>query len=71
MTCPITRRFFLREATGAAVVSTVASEVIAEPAGIADDFWSMVRRQFTFSEAKGPMNAANLCPSPRIVAERV
>ena len=71
MTCPITRRFFLREATGAAVASTVASEVIAEPAGIADDFWTMVRRQFTFSEAKVPMNAANLCPSPRIVAERV
>jgi len=33
--------------------------------------WEMVRRQFAFREEKVPMNAANLCPSPRVVAERV
>ncbi len=31
----------------------------------------MVRRQFAFRENKVPMNAANLCPSPRVVAEQV
>jgi selenocysteine lyase/cysteine desulfurase len=31
----------------------------------------MVRRQFPFTEEKVPMNAANLCPSPRVVADRV
>jgi selenocysteine lyase/cysteine desulfurase len=31
----------------------------------------MVRRQFPFREDKVPMNAANLCPSPRAVAEQV
>ena len=31
----------------------------------------MVRQQFAFGESKVPMNAANLCPSPRVVAEQV
>jgi selenocysteine lyase/cysteine desulfurase len=31
----------------------------------------MVRQQFPFHENKVPMNAANLCPSPRAVAEQV
>lgn len=34
-------------------------------------YWEMVRRQFPFREAKVPMNAANLCPAPRAVAEAV
>ena len=36
-----------------------------------EEYWQMVRRQFAFRENKVPMNAANLCPSPRIVAEQV
>jgi selenocysteine lyase/cysteine desulfurase len=31
----------------------------------------MVRQQFAFSEETVPLNAANLCPSPRAVGERV
>jgi hypothetical protein len=31
----------------------------------------MVRRQFSFHESRVPMNAANLCPSPRAVADQV
>lgn len=36
-----------------------------------DKYWSIVRSQFSFSEAAVPMNAANLCPSFRAVAETV
>ena len=37
----------------------------------AESRWELVRRQFAFDEAKVPMNAANLCPSPRAVTEQV
>jgi selenocysteine lyase/cysteine desulfurase len=36
-----------------------------------ETYWEMVRRQFAFRDERVPMNAANLCPSPRIVADRV
>jgi selenocysteine lyase/cysteine desulfurase len=36
-----------------------------------EDYWRLVRAQFSFREAKVPMNAANLCPSSRAVSERV
>lgn len=36
-----------------------------------DDYWQMVRGQFSFPETTVPMNAANLCPSFRAVAENV
>ncbi len=36
-----------------------------------EDYWQMVRGQFSFSENAVPMNAANLCPSFRAVAENV
>tara|TARA_B100000315_G_scaffold131878_1_gene121370 strand:+ start:3623 stop:4825 length:1203 start_codon:yes stop_codon:yes gene_type:complete len=36
-----------------------------------EDYWALVRSQFAFSEASVPMNAANLCPSFRAVAEAV
>ena len=36
-----------------------------------ENYWNLVREQFAFREDKVPMNAANLCPSPRAVAERV
>ena len=35
------------------------------------DYWDSVRAQFAFSESTVPMNAANLCPSFRAVAETV
>ena len=34
-------------------------------------YWEQVRAQFSFREERVPMNAANLCPSPRAVADRV
>lgn len=37
----------------------------------ATDYWQMIRSQFAFSESTVPMNAANLCPSFRAVAENV
>ena len=36
-----------------------------------ESYWQLVRAQFAFREERVPMNAANLCPSPRSVAARV
>ena len=36
-----------------------------------DSYWEMVRRQFPFTDERVPLNAGNLCPSPRSVSERV
>ena len=33
-------------------------------------YWTLVRSHFPFSEQRVPMNAANLCPSPRAVSDR-
>jgi selenocysteine lyase/cysteine desulfurase len=71
------RRSFLRLAGGAALAPATAAALgelsplqgSAPPGG--EDYWQMVRRQFPFGEGKVPMNAANLCPSPRAVAEQV
>ena len=42
------------------------------PARPADEaYWQQVRARFSFTEERVPMNAANLCPSPRSVAARV
>jgi selenocysteine lyase/cysteine desulfurase len=71
-----TRRTLLRQLTGTAAFLPAAarwpewSPALAGPADSEDD-WSRVRAQFAFPEEKVPMNAANLCPSPRVVAERV
>jgi selenocysteine lyase/cysteine desulfurase len=72
------RRQFLRETAGSAVFLPAAAATMvelsavlaAEPAG-SEPYWQKVREQFAFAEAKVPMNAANLCPSPRPIAERV
>lgn len=76
-----TRRSFLRDAiAGAALLPALAPRSLAaSPANpslprtdVPDEaYWEMVRAQFAFREARVPMNAANLCPSPRVVAERV
>jgi selenocysteine lyase/cysteine desulfurase len=71
------RRSFLRRAGVAAIAPAVAAKLsqltsvlAAMPPG-GEEYWQMVRRQFAFPESKVPMNAANLCPSPRVVAEQV
>ena len=79
------RRTFLRElAAGAALLPTGLSgastglrlpdEAVTPlppgtPRGEAD--WEAFRSRFDFREERIPMNAANLCPSPRAVAEEV
>jgi isopenicillin-N epimerase len=71
------RRSFLQQAGGAALAPAVAATLgefaplraSAPPGG--EDYWEMVRRQFSFRENRVPMNAANLCPSPRAVADQV
>ena len=63
------RRSFL----SGAVPATVAMQFTALLNAAADDeaFWTLVRNHFPFSEQRVPMNAANLCPSPRGVSDRV
>ena len=36
-----------------------------------DSYCEMVRRQFPFTDERVPLNAGNLCPSPRSVSDRV
>src|SRR5579871_6346434 len=36
-----------------------------------ESYWTLVAGQFPLRPGKVPMNAANLCPSPRVVSERV
>ncbi len=70
-----TRREFLWS-TGAlmlaagAVSTAEAQRQLAAP-GQDESYWEMVRALFSFTEGAVPMNAANLCPSFRAVAENV
>ncbi|MBI3462931.1 MAG: aminotransferase class V-fold PLP-dependent enzyme, partial [Planctomycetes bacterium] len=77
MTQTTTRRSFLFQTGRAAIAPTMAASLAevssllaATPPG-SEDYWQMVRRQFAFSERHVPMNAANLCPSPQVVADQV
>lgn len=76
MTSHGSRREFLRGITvGAVLWPGLASARIASSQAIGsgsnEAFWEDVRRRFSFREEAVPMNAANLCPSPRIVSKRV
>lgn len=77
MTPNASRRSFLRSVAGSAAFLPAAVATLGELrpllAAVKSDeaYWRMVREQFAFREEKVPMNAANLCPSPRAVAERV
>lgn len=66
---PNNRRLFLK----GSVALLASSSSLLPRLGLAqssdEDFWQMVRSQFSFSESAVPMNAANLCPSFRAVAE--
>jgi isopenicillin-N epimerase len=66
------REFFRHSALllGAAAGGTGALPAAAGPS-LDGDYWQLVRSQFSFSEDVVPMNAANLCPSFRRVAEQV
>jgi isopenicillin-N epimerase len=73
---PSRRSFLQRLATSTAflpaAVATLAElrPALAATTGI-ESRWGLVRQQFPFADAKVPMNAANLCPSPRAVTEQV
>ncbi len=74
---PRSRRRFLTDLAGGAVVLPAAMESLGRQTrsvsggGASDAFWEDTRHQFSFREERVPMNAANLCPSPTVVAERV
>lgn len=75
MTRSQTRREFLQTTSalmlgGAGMSAAEAQQQLAAP-GQDESYWEMVRAQFSFTEDAVPMNAANLCPSFRAVAENV
>ena len=68
----------MMETVGTAVFLPTAAASMAELSAVlaaalasSESYWQKVREQFPFREAKVPMNAANLCPSPCSVARRV
>src|SRR5262245_10377793 len=69
------RRSFLHRAAALVPTATAAladmSALLAATPPANEEYWQMVRRQFAFRDDKVPMNAANMCPSPRIVADQV
>jgi isopenicillin-N epimerase len=75
-----TRRSFLGGITCTVAGLTYSSRAAATPRQLKqllavapnhEGYWSLVEGQFPLRPGKIPMNAANLCPSPRIVSERV
>ena len=76
------RRAFLRvlgrSTAGIAALPLLPSDLLATApplpsAPVAQDepYWRLVRAQFPLREGIRPMNAANLCPAPRVVIDRV
>ena len=75
------RRRFLQSSTAALVAGLASAPNNGSAQSFAstsmgsshggEDYWQMVRSQFAFLESAVPMNAANLCPSFRAVAEDV
>ena len=67
------RRRFLGSVSAGIAATRLWSELSAQghPQTSPEAYWSGVREQFSFREDNVPMNAANLCPSPRIVFNRV
>lgn len=63
----VTRRSFLRTAAAVPAALPLARAAAADDEAL----FRMVRREFPFDEERVPMNAANLCPSPRSVADTV
>ena len=72
------RRSFLKGIAASAVLlpttlesSEATISALTQTSADGEEYWRLVRAQFSFREEKVPMNAANLCPSSRAVAERV
>jgi len=69
------RRQFLQGSAAifltAAASHTKLNEAQSISSNSEENYWSIVRSQFSFDESAVPMNAANLCPSFRSVSETV
>jgi selenocysteine lyase/cysteine desulfurase len=77
------RRAFLRAlgrgTAGVAALPLLPADLLAGPAGALpaptsvqdEEYWKLVRAQFPLRAGIRPMNAANLCPAPRAVIDRV
>jgi selenocysteine lyase/cysteine desulfurase len=61
------RRSFL---TGLTAAASLRFPALLNAAVDGEAYWTLVRNHFPFSEERVPMNAANLCPTPRAVADR-
>ncbi|MBI3667261.1 MAG: aminotransferase class V-fold PLP-dependent enzyme [Acidobacteria bacterium] len=75
-----TRRSFLRGFAGTAGVTYLSSAaastrelspLLAAAVSSGESYWNLVKEQFPLRQGAVPMNAANLCPSPRVVWEKV
>ena len=66
-TTATSRRAFLRSAGAFPAFWSLARTARADD----ESLFRLVRREFPFHDDRAPMNAANLCPSPRAVADRV
>ena len=66
-TTATSRRAFLRSAGAFPAFWSLARTARADDEAL----FRLVRREFPFHDDRAPMNAANLCPSPRAVADRV
>jgi isopenicillin-N epimerase len=71
MTSFNSRRGFLKTSTTLVAGAAASSSISFAQQTDGEDFWDMVRNQFSFTEKAVPMNAANLCPSFRAVSEKV
>ena len=69
MATDATRRQFLGGITTASALAALRPGLGA--AGGGEGYWQSVRGQFPFREERVPMNAANLCPSPKNIADTV
>lgn len=66
------RRTFLKSAVpSTAAALSIGFPAMLKAASTSETYWDVVRNHFPFTEARVPMNAANLCPSIRAVSERV
>jgi selenocysteine lyase/cysteine desulfurase len=54
----------------AAQTTSQLNPLLSKASG-SEGYWDLVSSQFPLRHGKIPMNAANLCPAPRVVSERV
>ena len=77
---PTTRRNFLKGVASSAAALPVLPDLVRPESGAellraadaaSESFWQLVKEQFTIKPKLILLNAANLCPSPHMVRERV